>query len=173
MNSKTCPVCGCRVEGQRCQGCGTAVQTEDDTLRLARDHLKVGNYAKVKGLISPMLEKTPAEPALYDLLARAATDDLADLLLDDESRWKEAGSHFEKLRRLKALRGETVRYFQRREKALEARRVRRRRIVFLEGGSALALLALAALLKGFAGLMLVLPALAFGALALCTALEKG
>lgn len=87
----------------------------DRTFALARNHLKVGYYQKCIDLITPLIEKYPADPRIHLILMASYTNGYTDLEMADGSRRKAAAECYDRLRRLRCSNKALTEYVRRRK----------------------------------------------------------
>ena len=164
----TCPQCGCQTYHYNrnrvrleCDSCGHPVDNEQDvqrqmqydrSLRMAKEHLRAGNWESALSQLNALTSQRPADRELYRLIFQAATHDYQDLEMADTGRRRVASDAWDKLARLQGLTDPMVRYGQRREAArFERLMMRRNQIIRLTVLSACAFLLGMVLLHAEAG----------------------
>lgn len=129
----TCPRCGCTGSHYRqsdmrfvCDQCGQPAddpqqdqqrQAFDRSIRLAQDHLRVGNWNECAAIVRPLSQQRPADQRPYKLLLAALTQNYTEFLLGGSPARAEAELCWTKLQNLRGLDGAMLGYALRRRNA--------------------------------------------------------
>lgn len=166
MNANwTCPRCGCAGNHYRqsdmrfvCDQCGQPAddsqldqqrQVFDRSIRLAQEHLRVGNWEACAVIVRPLSQQRPADPRPYQLLLAALTQNYTDFLLNGSPAHAEAEICWTKLRNLRGLDGRMIQYAARRKSAYAGVLNRRRAVSILALFAAAAALLSAAVISEY------------------------
>lgn len=142
-----CPVCGGTFKHidlnsglYKCDSCGTEVTSAEDekkrlyyaqTMKLAKDNMKVGNWDKAKQLAYGLMKDYPSDAALYLIAMAAVTKGYTDVLVNNSTtaQRNEAAWCWDKLEALNAVNSVMVEYRERRREALKIENKRVKRLI--------------------------------------------
>ncbi|MEN6595125.1 MAG: hypothetical protein ABFC31_09325 [Clostridiaceae bacterium] len=169
-----CPRCGCTASHYRqsemrfaCDQCGQSAddpqqdqqrQAFDRSIRLAQDHLRVGNWMECAAILRLLSQQRPADPRPYKLLLTALTQNYTDFLLGSSPARSEAELCWTKLQNLRGLDGAMLAYALQRKDAYKGELGRKRMVTMLALFAAAALLLTAAIVSEYFLTMLALGA---------------
>lgn len=105
-------------------------QTYDRNLKLAREHLRVGNWDDSKNLVKPLCHHNPSDPQLYLILLASITQGYNNYLCDNIQEQKEAAVYWDKLVSLRSVNSVMRAYAQKRKAETIAKLMNKRDVIY-------------------------------------------